>query len=199
MTRVLIGGVGYRNLRDHSFGVVLVESLDTRGWPPDVSVEDISYNPIAVVQRLQDEPSDRRFDLAVLIGALQRPGRTPGTLDVYRWDNALPGAEGIQEAVTEAVTGIISLDNTLVVARHFDALPTAVVVVELEPDAHEFGDELTPAVAEALTRARDVVTRLALEPSTTLARIPEGTLARGRPCHTGVVFGQVFDGSSRAH
>ena len=188
--RVLVGGVGYRNLRDHSFGVVLVDSLATREWPPDVCVEDISYNPIAVAQRLQDEPAETQFDLAVIVGALQRPGRLPGTLSVYRWDNVLPGDEGIQAAIAEAVTGIISLDNTLIVARHFDALPRSVVVVELEPEAHEFGDSLTPAVAAALTRARDTVTRLALEPEAT-ARIPEGGLATGRAPHTGVVFGRV--------
>jgi len=198
MTRVLIGGVGYRNLRDHSFGVVLVDGLDVSGWPPGVLVEDISYNPIAVVQRLQDDPPDQRFDLAVIAGALQRPGRTPGTLSVYRWDNVMPAPAGIHEAVTEAVTGIISLDNTLVVARHFDALPTTVIVLELEPDAHEFGSELTPAVAAALTRARALVTQLAFEPSAA-ARIPEGPIADTRIRHTGVVFGQVLDGSARIH
>ena len=92
MTRVLIGGIGYRNLRDHSFGVVLVDALAALEWPPGVCVEDISYNPIAVVQRLQDEPIDGGFELAVIVGALQRPGRMPGTLSVYRWDNVLPGA-----------------------------------------------------------------------------------------------------------
>ena len=198
MTRVLIGGIGYRNLRDHSFGVVLVDSLATHQLPPGVCVEDISYNPIAVVQRLQDDPAERRFDLAVIIGALQRPGRTPGTLSVYRWDHVLPSAERIHEAVTEAVTGIIALDNTLIVARHFDALPPIVVVVELEPDAHEFGDSLTAAVADALVRARSVVTRLALEPATA-QQVPAGSLDVTRACHTGVVFGQVIDGDSPIH
>lgn len=198
MSRVLIGGVGYRNLRDHSFGVALVDSLADRVWPPEVCVEDISYNPIAVVQRLQDDPVDGRFDLAVVIGALQRPGRIPGTLSVYRWDNVLPSAERIHEAVTEAVTGIIALDNTLIVARHFDALPPTVVVVELEPDAHEYGDSLTPAVADALVHALSVVTRLALEPATA-QRVPEGSLDLTRARHTGVVFEQVIDGDSRIH
>jgi hydrogenase maturation protease len=191
MTRVLIGGVGYRNLRDHSFGVVLVDALAMCGWPPGVCIEDLSYNPIAVVQRLQDDPVGSRFDLAIMVGALQRPGRIPGTFAVYRWDNVLPSAESIHEAITEAVTGIISLDNTLVVARHFDALPPTVVVVELEPDAHEFGDLLTPAVAAALPRARDVVTRLALAPGTA-ERIPSGALVAARTRHSGVVFGQVI-------
>lgn len=198
MSRVLIGGIGYRNLRDHSFGVVLIDALATREWPSDVQVEDISYNPIAVVQRLQDEPSDRPLDLAVIVGALRRPGRAPGTLSVYRWDNMLPSAEEIQEAVTEAVTGIISLDNTLVVARHFGALPQTVIVVELEPDAHEFGDELTPAVAAALRRADEVVTHLAFDPSTA-NDVAEGSLAAERPRHSGVVIGHVTHGHTRVH
>ena len=198
MTRVLVGGVGYRNLRDHSFGVLLVDGLDVTGWPSGVSVEDISYNPIAVVQRLQDDPPGQRFDLAVVAGAVQRPGRAPGTLSVYRWDNVLPSAEGIHEAVTEAVTGIISLDNTLVVARHFDALPETVVVLELEPDAHEFGSALTPAVADALIQARQLVTQLAFEPSAA-ELVPEGALPDTRIRHTGVVFAKVFDGRPRIH
>jgi hydrogenase maturation protease len=195
MSRVLVGGVGYRNLRDHSFGVVLVDGLDLSGWPEGVSVEDISYNPIAVVQRLQDDPPGRRFDLAVVAGAVQRPGRTPGTLSLYRWDNVLPSPEGIHEAITEAVTGIISLDNTLVVARHFDALPHTVVVLELEPDAHEAGSDLTPMVAHALIRARELVTELAFDPSAA-ALIPEGAIPDTRIRHTGIVFSQVFDARS---
>jgi hydrogenase maturation protease len=198
MTRVLIGGVGYRNLRDHSFGVVLVDSLARDEWPAGVSVEDLSYNPVAVVQRLQDEPKDDGFCLAILIGAMQRSGRAPGTLSVYRWDNVLPGADDIHDAITEAVTGIISLDNTLVVARHFNALPPTVVVVELEPDAHEHGDSLTPAVAATLGRARDLVTLLARAPATA-EQIPEGSLANERVRHTGVVFGQVIYGPARIH
>ena len=82
-------------------------------------MEDISYNPIAVVQRLEDEPPERRFERAVVVGAVERGGPPPGTVTAYRWDGVLPGDEEIQRAVTEAVTGVIALDNTLVVTRHF--------------------------------------------------------------------------------
>jgi hypothetical protein len=40
--------------------------------------------------------------------------------------------ESIQAAVAGAVTGVIGFDNTLVIARHFDALPPT-VVIEVEP------------------------------------------------------------------
>jgi Ni,Fe-hydrogenase maturation factor len=161
--------------------------LAARSWPPEVSIEDISYNPIAVVQRLQDEPEERRFDVAIVAGALQRQGRNRGTLSVYRWDNQLPGQAEIQDAVAEAVTGIISLDNTLVVARHFGALPDTVVVIEIEPDAHEFGDDLTPAVAGALAEAESLVASLAREPWKAM-EVGEGPLSGERSRHSGVVW-----------
>jgi hydrogenase maturation protease len=175
--RVLVGGVGYRNLRDHSFGVVLGDALAARSWPTAVTVEDISYNPIAVVQRLEDEPAERRFGLAIVIGAVER-GRPAGTLAAYRWNLALPDTAAIQAAVTEAVTGVIALDNTLVIGRYFGALPPLVVVVEIEPAIHEFGDELSPPVADALERARELVTTVALDPDASL-RLPEMPLGGG--------------------
>jgi hydrogenase maturation protease len=190
MMRVLVGGVGYRNLRDHSFAIALLDRLGAHHWPAGVAVEDISYNPIAVVQRLEDEPPDRRFDLAIVAGVLQRDGRRPGTMIVYRWDGALPPPAAIHDAITEAVTGIISLDNTLVIGRQFAALPPTVVVVEVEPDAHEFGAELTPAVSRALDDAELIVGRLVREPRTA-ADLPVGSLPSGRAPHTGVVFASV--------
>lgn len=176
--RVLIGGVGYRHLRDHSLGVLATDALATREWPAHVSVEDVSYNPVAFVQRLEDDPPDRRFGIAILIGAVIRPGREPGSLRMYRWDNALPDAQRVQAAVSEAITGTIALDNTLIVARQFAALPRDVIVIEVEPGWHEFGEELSPAVAAVLDRVCEAATRLALEPAG-IARVPEAALGGG--------------------
>ena len=173
--RVLIGGVGYRNLRDHSFGVVVTDALAERAWPGHVSVEDISYNPIALVQRLEDDTPDRRFSLAIVVAGVPRPGRAPGTVAAYRWDSSLPGPEGIQAAVAEAVTGVIALDNTLVIGRHFGALPPTVVVIEVEPAVHEFGDALSPEVASAFTRVCEAATELALNPASAI-RVPAAPL-----------------------
>jgi hydrogenase maturation protease len=163
--RVLVGSVGYRNLSDHSFGILVIEALAERPWPSAVSIEDISYNPIAVVQRLHDEPADQPFELAILVSAAERPGRAQGSLSIYRWDNALPGPDDIQACVAEAVTGVISLDNTLVVTRYFNGLPPTVAVVEVEPKVHAFGAELSPEVELAFDRACAIVTRLATSPS----------------------------------
>ncbi len=180
--RALVAGVGYRDLRDHSVGGAVADQLAARPWTGDVVVEDLSYNPIAVVQRLQDEPPDRPFDRVVVVGSVERPGRVPGTLAAYRWDGVLPSPEAIQRAVTEAVTGVIALDNTLVVARHFDALPDDVVVIEVEPADHEFGDGFSAAVAEACAAACRLAIQLA-EDASAAARLPRGPL--GGPVATG--------------
>ena len=102
--RVIVAGIGYRNLRDHSVGIAVTDRLLERAWPGDVVVEDLSYNPIAVIQRLEDEPPEQRFTRAVVVGAVERGNRAPGSVIAYQWDGILPSDEEIQRAVTEAVT-----------------------------------------------------------------------------------------------
>lgn len=161
--RLLIAGVGYRNLRDHSLGVVAADALAALATPPGVCVEDLSFNPVAVVQRLEDEPPGDGFARCIFMAATPRAdGRAPGTIAAYRWDGVLPAADEIQQAIAEAVTGVIHLDNTLIVARHFGALPDEVVVVEVEPRDHEFGDEFSPEVAGAFDRVCALVMSLAV-------------------------------------
>jgi hypothetical protein len=155
--------------------VCVADRLAGRTWPGDVVVEDLSYNPIAVVQRLEDEPPGQRFARAVLVAGVERPGRVPATVTAYRWDGVLPPADEIQRAVTEAVTGVIALDNTLVVARHLGALPDEVLVVEVEPVLHEFGESFSAPVAAVFDAACDLVARLAVDDAA-VARLPRTSL-----------------------
>lgn len=176
---MLVGGLGYRNLRDHSLGALACDRLRGRSWPEGVAVEDLSYSPIAFVQRLQDEPAERRFQRAVVVAGVPRPGRTPATVEAYRWDGVLPGPERVQAAVGEGLTGVISLDNTLIVARHFQVLPGEVLVVEVEPAQEEFGEELSPQVQAVFGRVCDLVAALATEEGAG-RRLPEMPLGGGR-------------------
>jgi hydrogenase maturation protease len=173
--RVIVAGVGYRNLRDHSVGVEVADRLEAEAWPDGVVVEDLSYNPIAVVQRLEDEPADERFQRAVVVAAVERRGRAPGTVAAYRWDGVLPADEEIHRAVTEAVTGVIALDNTLVVTRHFGALPDEVVVVEVEPAVHEFGDAFSDVVGRQLETVCERVRTYATD-AEAVERLPRAPL-----------------------
>ena len=190
--RVLIAGVGYRNLRDYSAGNAIADLLEQRSWPDDVVVEDLSYNPIAVVQRLDDEPAERRFDRVIAVGAAERSRRTPGTVTAYRWDGVLPPEEQLHRAVTEAVTGVIALDNTLVIARHFGALPGDVVVIEVEPADHEFGDDVSAPVGRAITDVCALVSVLVADPEAA-ARLPRTALG-GRVAERAAVSGASGSG-----
>lgn len=161
--RAVIGGVGYRNLRDHSLGIVMSEELEPLARPPVLLVEDLSYGPVAVAQWFLDEAREVPITRAVFISAIGREdGRAPGTISAYRWDHALPSNGEIQRCVADAVTGVILLDNTLIVGQWMGALPDETIVIEVEPLDHAFGDEMSPAVAEAYAKVR----RLALELAT---------------------------------
>ena len=176
--RVLIGGVGYRNLRDHSVPGEVIDRLAARPWPDGVEVEDLSYNPVAVAQRLDDELKSQAFDRVIFIGAVSRGRRPIGSISVYRWDGELPSAERVQAAVAEAITGVIALDNTLIVCRQLGALPSDVVVIEVEPKTEEFGDAFTPEVGAAVERVCELALRLASDDDV-VSRVPLSSLGGG--------------------
>lgn len=158
--QVLIAGVGYPFLRDLSVGPVLVPELQREEWPPGVEVDDWSFNPIAIVQRLEARPTP--YDRIVLFAAVER-GREPGRVSWYRWPGNLPDPDEIQQRVGEAVMGIISLDNLLIVGRHFGAFPDDIVVVEIEPEDTGWGPGFTPRIEAALGDAIAAVRRAALK------------------------------------
>ena len=153
--RVLVGGVGYTNLRDRSFGPLLIERLQTRSWPDDVVIEDVSYGPIDVLFRLQAEPGGYRQ--CVFVGAIAR-GRTPGTVTKYRWQATASSVDDLQGRIAEAVTGVVSLENLLHILAHFGALPEKSTVIEVEPEAEEgWGPELSEAANAALDRVEALI------------------------------------------
>lgn len=157
--RAVIGGIGYRNLRDHSLGIVMSDELEALARPPALLVEDLCYGPVAVGQWFLDEAREAPITRAVFVTAVSRDdGRPPGTISVYRWNRALPSDEEIQRCVVDAVTGVILLDNTLTVVEWMGALPEETIVIEVQPLEHAFGDEMSPAVSAAYAEVR----RLAL-------------------------------------
>ena len=63
----------------------------------------------------------------------------------------------IQIRVTEAVTGIISLDALLAVVGHFGALPPRVRVVEVEPADESWGDGFSSVLASRLETIEEMI------------------------------------------
>ncbi len=150
--RVLVGGVGYRYLRDGAVGPYMADRLEA-GASNGIEVEDLGYHPVGFTQNLQDRPP---YDRIVLVGAIAR-GREPGTVTAYRWDRVLPSPKEIQERVTEAVTGVISLDNLLIVTEAFGAFPEDVRVVEIEPADEGWGDGFSPEIEAKLGEIEEAV------------------------------------------
>jgi hydrogenase maturation protease len=165
--RVLIGGIGYSYLRDGSVGPAVAAQLARESWPAGVLVEDLSYGPVAVMQRFEDVKPP--FERLVLVGAVRR-GREPGTVSVSRWAGPLPDETEIQARVAEAVMGVISLDNLLIVAGFFETLPGEVLVVEVEPQDEGWGEGFSPIVEAARSEVLGVVRRLALAGGVEAAR-----------------------------
>jgi hydrogenase maturation protease len=153
--RALIGGVGYSNLRDRSFGPLLIERLQRRAWPSDVVVDDLSFGPIDVLFKLQAEP--RPFRLGIFVGAVAR-GRPAGTVEQYTWPGLTLAVEELQERVAEAVTGVVSLENLLYILTHFGALPLRTEVIEVEPEAEEgWGPDVSPPVGAAFDQVEALI------------------------------------------
>jgi len=150
--RVLVGGVGYRFLRDESVGPYMADRLAAQARN-GVEVEDLGYHAVGLAQNLQDRPP---YDRLVLVAAVRR-GREPGTLESYRWNRELPPPDAIQGYVGEAAVGLISLDGHLAVCGAFGALPDDVRVVEIEPGEEGWGEGFSPPVQARLAEVEEAV------------------------------------------
>ena len=151
MTRVLIGGVGYRWMGDGSFGLAVTDLLAQEAWPADVEISDLGYGALYVSLDLLDKQPP--LDRLILIAATVRD-RAPGALSVTRWQNTTPESlDEVQARVREAGAGVIDLDHLLSIASHFSALPDDVICIELEPVELTGRDGLSEVAAELLPRA----------------------------------------------
>ena len=142
----LIAGVGYRSLRDLSAGNAIVDALLPLVWPDGVEVEDLSYGPMDVLFRLREAD----FARLIVVGAATGSGGQPGEVNRRHWRYEPEPPAQVQARVAEAVTGVISLENLLVICGHFGALPPEVTVIEIAPGDDGWGDEFSPPVAHAI-------------------------------------------------
>ncbi len=154
----LVGGIGLPWLRDLDFGTNWLARAATLEWPDHVVLEDLSYAAHRVMHRLE-ELRPRRV---ILLGCMPRGGDDPGTIRQYRLGEVpMAAAEEVHERLAEAVGGIIDLDHTLAVCRHWEVLPDDTVVIEVEPADREFGwgfsEPVEEAVGEVLDRVRAMV------------------------------------------
>jgi len=149
---ILIAGVGYTYLRDLSFGPEMVKKLLFLEWPEGVEVEDLSYGPVAVIQKL----TEIHYQKIILVGAAKK-GRKPGTIYKYRLNGDLPDPEEIQERMLEGVAGVISLDSLLILCKYYGVFPEDVEVIEVEPEDESWGEGFTLVVHDAMDKVIQMV------------------------------------------
>jgi hydrogenase maturation protease len=158
--RVLIACVGYRFMRDLSVGPDLIPLLSQLEWPEGVEVCDLHFGPVHMVHWLEERPG--YFGRIVFVAAMER-GRVRGRVYCYRWDGVLPDPDEIQQRVGEGVTGVISLDNLLIVGQFFGALPPDVLVVEVEPEDMGWGPGCSSQIEALLPEVIETVRQAALD------------------------------------
>ena len=172
VAEVLIGIVGFSPVIDsYPLGPKLMDSLNARlADHPEVAVENMTWSPIHVVQRFQDEGAvrPRRLVLVGVAAVSIAPGRVRG----FRWTGgAVPGA-AMQERIYEAVTGVVDIENTLIIGSHFKVWPDEVYSVEVDLPADTFGNMVI-----ADSRGGESDSDLAFAPPAVIAELVETTLA----------------------
>jgi hypothetical protein len=138
MVRTLVGIVGYYGfVRGYPLGPDLMERLRALRWPDGVEVREMNWGPVAIVQDLQ--ALDQLPTRVVLVGARDR-GWPPGTVRSRHWQGGALEPAAVQRRMFEAVTGVISLDNLLVIGAQFGVWPEQTFTVELQWPESGIGD-----------------------------------------------------------
>ena len=136
--RALIGIVGYYGfVRGYPLGPELMERLNAAAWPDGVEIREMNWGPVAIVQDFQAAAA--KPERVVLVGALDR-GLPAGAVSCRRWAGGALDAAAVQRRMFEAVTGVISLDNLLVVGAQFGIWPPETYTVELQWPESGLGD-----------------------------------------------------------
>lgn len=146
--KTFIGTVGYHNLSNHSIGSALLPQLQKMQWADGVEVDELNWGPIAVVQKFQALPT--AYDRVILLAAIERPYRNIGDITVYKWMGGLPDEEMIQRCVGDAVTGVISVENLLIIGEYYKIWASETFVVDVEPGPEQAGEHFTEEMQQAI-------------------------------------------------
>lgn len=156
---VIIGTVGYQLLSNHSVGPILLPQLKEIHWPDNVIIEEMNWGPIAIVQYFQTLKIP--FDRVIFLVAIERSSRNIGEIDLYRWMGYLPDETQIQACVGDAATGVISVENLLVIGEYFKIWPKEVYLLDVEPGPEQAGEYLTAEVSEKIPEILRILEQLA--------------------------------------
>ncbi|MBA2498189.1 MAG: hypothetical protein H0V30_00520 [Chitinophagaceae bacterium] len=108
----------------------------------------MNWGPIAIVQKFQSLSIP--YDRVILLAAIERPGRNIGDITVYKWLGKLPDEELIQRCIGDAVTGVISVENLLIIGEYFKIWTGETFVVDVEPGPEMAGENFTTEMQQAI-------------------------------------------------
>lgn len=173
---VLVGIVGFTPVLDsYPLGPKLMAAMEAelRGHE-GVVVENMSWSPIHVVQRFQDEGASLP-DRLILVGA-SAICRRPGRIQAFRWMGGTLPDLVMQERIYEAVTGVVDLENTLIIGTHFGIWPEEAFSVEIDLAADTFG-RMVIADSEGWANDRTLTDHLGFSPAAATAELAANIVA----------------------
>lgn len=168
MKKTFIGTVGYHNLRNHSIGPALLPDLQKMQWAPGVEIDELNWGPIAIVQKFQSLTTP--YDRIILVSAIERQGRKIGEITVFKWQGKLPDEELIQRCIGDAVTGVISVENLLIIGEYFKIWNDETFVLDIEPGPEEAGENFTAEIHHAIPELILTLQHLSNKDSTELIK-----------------------------
>lgn len=159
--RTLLGTIGYHLLSNHSIGPLLFDKLNELEWAKAIDVQEMNWGPIAVVQMFETNPNP--YERIVFLTAIEREDRSIGDYNIYKWGARMPSDEDIQACVGDAVTGVISPENLLIIGEHFKIWPDEVYLFDVEPGPEKPGITLTTEVGVRVPEYFDAIRELCLQ------------------------------------
>jgi hydrogenase maturation protease len=146
MSRIAIYGIGNILLGDDGVGPAVAQYLDQNFlFPAGVIVEDLGTPSLDLPNYLSG------FDCVIFIDAVADDA-APGTIRTYTRDEITAVAPGIRISPHEP-----SINDALIVLDFAGNAPRDVVLVGIVPKTLEGGVRLSPAVADAVPQAAEVV------------------------------------------
>ena len=169
INKILIGIVGYSPVLDsYPLGPNLMNNLKERDWANiNVDVQNMTWSPIHVTQRLQENKLE--YDRVVLVGS-KTISTNPGRVESYKWKSKKVDEIKIQERIFEGVTGVVSLENTLVIGDYFKIWPKEVFTVEVDLPGEVFGD-IVIAENQGKSKNTDLIEILKFDPEKVIEEI----------------------------
>lgn len=157
--KTLVGTVGYHILGNHSMPPMLFPHLQKLSLPEHVKVDELNWGPVAVVQMFEAEQPP--FERVIIVCAIEREHRDIGEINVFRWMGGLPDEGQIQACVGDAATGVISVENLLVIGEYFKVWKDEVYLIDVEPGPEVAGEQLTPGMQSQIPNILSLARQLA--------------------------------------